>query len=177
MTEYAKLVVSVDSRQVRTADSDLDRLGRTAGRTESSTNQLTGAFRRLAGPLTAIISAREIAALNVGADLVVLSACETGLGRTLAGEGPLSLSWSFLAAGARQVVSSLWAVSDKSTSDLMVEFYRQLAEERLPAAQALREAQLKLKRDPRTRSPFFWAAFIITGKPITRNERQARLTG
>lgn len=61
MTEYAKLVVSVDSRQVRTADADLDRLGRTSGRTESATNQLTGAFRRLAGPLAAVISAREIA--------------------------------------------------------------------------------------------------------------------
>lgn len=61
MSEYAKLVVSVDSRQVRTADGDLDRLGRTVGRTESSTNQLTGAFRRLAGPLAAVISAREIA--------------------------------------------------------------------------------------------------------------------
>ena len=61
MSEYAKLVVSVDSRQVRTADGDLDRLGRTVGRTESATNQLTGAFRRLAGPLAAVISAREIA--------------------------------------------------------------------------------------------------------------------
>ncbi len=61
MSEYARLVVSVDSRQVRATDSDLDRLGRTVGRTESATNQLTGAFRRLAGPLAAVISAREIA--------------------------------------------------------------------------------------------------------------------
>ncbi|MDH4581371.1 hypothetical protein E8F20_05710 [Pseudomonas sp. BN415] len=61
MTEYAKLVVSVDSRQVRTADSDLDKLTQTAGKTEKSTDQLAGAFRRLAGPLAAVISAREIA--------------------------------------------------------------------------------------------------------------------
>lgn len=61
MSEYARLVVSVDSRQVRATDNDLDRLGRTVGRTESATNQLTGAFRRLAGPLAAVISAREIA--------------------------------------------------------------------------------------------------------------------
>lgn len=61
MTEYAKLVVSVDSRQVRTADSDLDKLTQTAGKTEKSTDQLAGAFRRLAGPLAAVISAREVA--------------------------------------------------------------------------------------------------------------------
>lgn len=61
MTEYAKLVVSVDSRQVKTADADLSKLSRTAGTTERSTDQLTGAFRRLAGPLAAVISARQIA--------------------------------------------------------------------------------------------------------------------
>jgi CHAT domain-containing protein len=114
-------------------------------------------------PMEGFVSARDIARLGIDAKLVVLSACDTGLGRTLSGEGPLSLSWSFLAAGAQRVVSSLWAVPDRSTSQLMIEFYRQLVDRQLQPAEALRQAQLSLYEQRRTRRPYYWAGFVMIG--------------
>jgi CHAT domain-containing protein len=110
----------------------------------------------------ALVNAREIAALRIPADLIVLSACETGRGRIVSGEGPLSLAWAFLGSGARQVVSTLWAVADQSTSRLMERFYLYLDEGAEPA-EALRQAQLDLLRQSRSRHPYYWGAFVLTG--------------
>jgi len=108
----------------------------------------------------------EISELDLDCDLVVLSACQTGRGQMLTGEGIVGLSRAFLYAGARSVVVSLWDVSDISTGQLMKSFYQHLASSNSSNAAALREAKLKmLQSRAETRHPFFWAPFIIIGKP------------
>jgi CHAT domain-containing protein len=100
--------------------------------------------------------------LRIDADQVTLSACQTGLGRDMAGEGLLGLTWAFLYAGARSVMASLWEVADASTADLMTRFYRHLAAG-IPRAEALRRAQVELLRRRTTASPYYWAAFTLIG--------------
>lgn len=100
--------------------------------------------------------------VRLNADLVTLSACKTGLGKELAGEGLLGLTWAFQYAGARSVLASLWEVNDASTAELMKRFYRYLARG-TGKAEALRRAQLDLLRRPATSAPFFWAAFQLSG--------------
>ena len=112
-----------------------------------------------------LLEAREIMALKLRADVVVLSACETARGRIGAGEGVIGMSWAFFIAGCRSTVVSQWKVSSESTAALLVDFYRTL---RIPSAQmtkaqALRSAALKLMKDPRYRHPFYWAGFVVIG--------------
>lgn len=110
-----------------------------------------------------LIRLQDVSAMNLKSDLVVLSACETGIGKEVRGEGLLSLTNAFLQAGSKTVVSSLWKVDDSATRELMTELYRGMAQEELSVSAALRQAQLKLYADPRYRSPFYWAAFTIHG--------------
>ncbi|HEX3126736.1 MAG TPA: CHAT domain-containing protein [Thermoanaerobaculia bacterium] len=109
------------------------------------------------------LSAPDVAALRLPAELVVLSACQTGLGRELRGEGLVGLTQAFFRAGARRVVVSHWNVQDRATAELMAVFYRGLLVERLAPAAALREAQLAIRGDGRWRSPYFWAGFSLQG--------------
>ncbi len=103
--------------------------------------------------------------LELPAELVVLSACETGLGSELAGEGLVSLTRGFMYAGAKRVVVSLWAVNDRSTSELMSTFYKKMYQEKLKPAAALREAQLEMwQKDSNWQDPYYWAAFTIQGE-------------
>ena len=107
----------------------------------------------------------EISELDLDCDVVVLSACQTGRGQLLSGEGIVGLSRAFLYAGARAVVVSLWNVSDISTGQLMKSFYRDMTAG-LSNAAALREAKLQmLKSDKETRHPYYWASFVIVGQP------------
>ena len=106
---------------------------------------------------------QDIYGLNFSADLIVLSACDTGVGKQLKGEGLMSLNNAFLQSGAKSVVSSLWKVDDYATRELMRDFYAALAKGETTPAQALREAKLKLRRNPVYKSPFYWAAFTIQG--------------
>lgn len=106
---------------------------------------------------------RDIYDLELDADLIVLSACETALGREVRGEGPLSLARAFMFAGAPRVLASLWKVPDRSTAALMKLFYRHLWQGGLPPSTALRLAQLELSRDPRRRHPHHWAGFVLHG--------------
>jgi CHAT domain-containing protein len=108
------------------------------------------------------LEAWEIMELGLRADLAVLSACETGRGRVGRGEGLIGLSWAFFVAGCPSTAVSQWKVDARSTSRLMIDFHRGLAAGR-PKADALRDAALRLKRDPAFRHPFYWAAFIIVG--------------
>lgn len=107
-----------------------------------------------------ILRSYEIMDMRINSALVVLSACETGLGRTLGGEGVLGLSRSFFYAGASTLVVSLWRVIDASTVRLMTPFYRRLLAA-APAA-ALRDAQLAMI-DSRSTHPYQWAAFVFVG--------------
>jgi len=117
-------------------------------------------------PQDGFVTLSEIFNLNLPVDMVVLSACRTGLGKDFKGEGLVGLTRGFMHAGAKRVVVSLWDVSDKATSELMVRFYRKmLGPEKLAPVAALRAAQLELSQDPRWQSPYFWAAFVIQGEP------------
>ncbi len=108
--------------------------------------------------------AHEVFNLNLPAELVVLSACETGLGKQVKGEGLVSLTRGFMYAGAARVVVSLWAVNDKATAELMAGFYRKMLHEGQRPAAALRAAQLELWRDKRWEAPYYWAAFTLQGE-------------
>ncbi|MGH9874442.1 MAG: CHAT domain-containing protein [Pyrinomonadaceae bacterium] len=105
----------------------------------------------------------DIYNLNLSADLVVLSACQTGIGKQIKGEGLIALTRGFMYAGAKSIVASLWKVDDAATSALMAEFYRQMFINKLKPSAALRAAQLKLAQQPRWQSPYYWAGFFIQG--------------
>lgn len=106
----------------------------------------------------------DIYNLELNADLVVLSACQTALGKEVRGEGLIGLTRGFMYAGAARVLASLWSVEDRATSELMKSFYRHLITDKLPAAEALRRAQLELAADPRYSSPYYWAGFSLQGE-------------
>ena len=106
----------------------------------------------------------EIYTLNLNADLVVLSACETGLGQIARGEGIIGLTRGFLYAGARNLLVSLWQVSDNTTADLMVNFYERMLAG-ASRAEALRQAKLDLiQSHPEYAKPFYWAPFVLVGR-------------
>lgn len=111
-----------------------------------------------------VLEAREIAALTLNADVVVLSACETGKADWVNGDGVVGLSWAFLAAGCPTTVVSQWKAQSAATATLMVELHRHLARG-LSKPEALRHAQLALRRDRRYRNPFYWAPFVVIGAP------------
>ena len=112
---------------------------------------------------TGILTAADVAGLDLFAtELVVLSACETGLGDVRAGDGVYGLRRAFSVAGARTLVMSLWQVPDEQTCELMADFYLRLGAGR-PVAVALREAQLALKS--KDADPVFWGAFVCEGDP------------
>jgi len=106
----------------------------------------------------------DIYNLRLGADLVVLSGCQTGLGKVVQGEGLVGITRGFMYAGATRVVASLWQVDDFATSELMARFYRGLLRDELPPSAALRAAQLELSRMPQWRSPYHWASFVMQGE-------------
>lgn len=106
----------------------------------------------------------EIEKLDLSADLVVLSACRTGLGKKVAGEGLVGLTQGFFAAGASSVIVSLWDVDDLSTSELMSRFYRNLLRKKMSPSRALREAQLSMWRDERWNAPYHWGGFSQIGE-------------
>jgi CHAT domain-containing protein len=110
-----------------------------------------------------ILYANEIYNLNLDADLVVLSACESGLGKIIKGEGLISLTRGLLFAGAKNVVVSLWRVADKSTSELMIEFYRNILNGESYSA-SLRQAKLKLIKNGKYSYPLEWSPFILIGR-------------
>lgn len=106
----------------------------------------------------------DIYNLNLPADLVVLSACETGIGKAIKGEGLIGLTRGFMYAGASRVMASLWKVSDRSTAELMKRFYQYHLKEGLPPAAALQKAQLTMWQQPEWRSPYHWAGFVLQGE-------------
>ena len=114
-------------------------------------------------PQDGLLRLHDIFNMRLNADLVVLSACQTALGKEIKGEGLVGLTRGFMYAGAPRVVASLWQVSDVATAELMKKFYTGMLQRRQPAAAALRAAQLELARDPRWASPYFWAGFVLQG--------------
>jgi CHAT domain-containing protein len=122
-----------------------------------------------------ILRAWEIARAHLPYDMAVLAGCETAGGVATNGEGVLGLTSAFLSAGVPVIVSSRWAIDDHATADLMGHFYAGLAQGKNVAA-ALRDAQLIVRNNPRTRHPFYWAGFSVVGDG-TRVISPLRLTG
>jgi CHAT domain-containing protein len=114
-------------------------------------------------PIDGFLRLHEIYNLDLDADLVVLSACRTALGREVHGEGLIGLTRGFMYAGTARVVSSVWNVDDRASAQLMARFYEAMLTRRLSPASALRDAQLSLLREPRWADPHYWAAFGLQG--------------
>jgi CHAT domain-containing protein len=119
---------------------------------------------RAGKPQNGFLEMQDIYNLNLPVEMVVLSACETGLGKEIRGEGLVGLTRGFMYAGASRVVASLWSVDDVATSELMRRFYNAMFHEGLPPSSALRKAQLQMSEQERWNNPYYWAGFILEGE-------------
>jgi CHAT domain-containing protein len=124
---------------------------------------LAGANRLRSGQDDGILTALEVAGLDlVGTELAVLSACETGVGNVLNGEGVYGLRRALVLAGVQTQLVSLWKVDDTATKELIVDYYQRLSVGAGHSA-ALRQAQLTMLQDPERTHPYYWGAFIVVG--------------
>lgn len=118
------------------------------------------------GPQNGSLRLSDVYNLKLSSDLVVLSGCETALGKDIRGEGMVGLTRGFMYAGARRVVASLWQIDDRATAELMKRFYElMLRGKGLSPAAALREAQIDISKKGNWKHPYYWAAFTIQGEP------------
>jgi CHAT domain-containing protein len=115
-------------------------------------------------PQDGYLRTHEIFNLQLPADVIVLSACQTALGKEVRGEGVVGLTRAFMYAGAQRVTASLWQVDELATAELMKLFYRGMLKDRLRPAAALRAAQVEMAKQKRWASPYFWAAFVMQGE-------------
>jgi CHAT domain-containing protein len=115
-------------------------------------------------PQNGFLRLYDIYNLKLNADLVVLSACQTALGKEIKGEGLVGLTRGFMYAGAPRVVASLWRIDDRATADIMSRFYSAMLRDGLRPSAALRAAQVSMLNDKRWQSPHFWAAFTLQGE-------------
>ncbi|WP_242715835.1 tetratricopeptide repeat protein [Microcoleus vaginatus] len=140
----------------------------THGLANSTNPELSGIILSLVdekgNPLNGFLRLTDIFNLKLAADLVVLSACQTGMGQNIQGEGMVGLTRGFMYAGAQRVVVSLWSVDDEGTATLMSSFYQGMLQKGLTPAAALRAAQLEMLKQEEWRSPYYWAAFTLQGE-------------
>jgi CHAT domain-containing protein/Tfp pilus assembly protein PilF len=115
-------------------------------------------------PQNGFLGLEDVYNMTLSAELVVLSACKTGLGKEIQGEGLLGLTRGFMYAGAPRVVASLWSVNDEATAELMGRFYRAMQKQGMPPASALRQAQMEVASHKRWSDPYFWSGFVIQGE-------------
>lgn len=180
--ELAKLYGEKQSTIYLGPDAREDRLKKEAGRynlvhlaTHGFLNDATPMYSQilLASNRTqeedGLLEAREILNLKLNANLVVLSACETALGRVGKGEGMIGLAWALFVSGVPTTVVSQWRVDSASTTELMIQFHKRLrsmrsdASSSSPVPDALREAALNLLHTDEYRHPFYWAPFVVIG--------------
>jgi len=110
----------------------------------------------------------DIYSLDLSAELTVLSACQTALGKDIKGEGLVGLTHSFMSAGAKSVVASLWKVDDRATAALMADFYEGMLQKGMTPSAALRSAKLKMMREKQWSLPYYWAGFVVQGDYTNR---------
>ena len=115
-------------------------------------------------PVNGFLRLTDIFNLKLSANLVVLSACQTGLGQNIKGEGMVGLTRGFMYAGAQRIAVSLWNVDDEGTSVLMQKFYQKMLQQKLAPAAALRAAQMEMIEQEKWKSPYYWAAFTLQGE-------------
>ena len=114
--------------------------------------------------INGLMPLQDIYNLNLSAELTVLSACQTALGKDVKGEGFIGLSHGILSAGSKSVVASLWKVDDRATAELMGHFYDAMLLKGMSPAAALRSAKLEMMRNPQWSEPYFWAGFVLQGE-------------
>lgn len=136
-----------------------------SGTDPGRTGLVLSRFDEQGHPIDGLLRTTEVYNLHLPVELVVLSACGTGLAEEVRGEGPMGLPRAFLHAGAERVVVSLWDVEDGATAELMTRFYRGMLKGGLSPAEALRAAQVSMASEPKWRSPRHWAPFILLGEP------------
>jgi CHAT domain-containing protein len=115
-------------------------------------------------PEDGFLQLHEIFNLRLPAELVVLSACQTGLGKEIKGEGLVGLTRGFMYAGAARVAASLWKVDDAATAELMKLFYQRMLRDGMRPAAALRAAQIEMRKRPKWNAPYYWGAFVLQGE-------------
>jgi CHAT domain-containing protein/Tfp pilus assembly protein PilF len=165
------LAVDFDASRSTVLDTDLDQYRiihfATHGLINDVHPELSGIVLSLVNdkgqPVNGFLRLNDIYNLKLSANLVVLSGCYTALGKEIRGEGLISMTRGFMYAGASQIISTLWAVDDRSTSELMVGLYTGMSKQGLSPAEALRSAQIKMWKDKRWGNPFFWAGIILQG--------------
>jgi len=121
-------------------------------------------FDKTGEPQDGFLRLNDLFNLKLNAELVVLSACRTALGKEVRGEGFIGLARGFMYAGAPRVVVSLWSVNDQATAEEMKRFYQGMLGRRLRPAAALREAQIEMWKQEKWRAPYLWAAFVLQGE-------------
>ncbi|NEP12623.1 MAG: tetratricopeptide repeat protein [Symploca sp. SIO2C1] len=140
----------------------------THGLLNSTNPELSGIvlslFNEQGIPQNGFLRLHDVFNLNLPAELVVLSACQTGLGQEVKGEGLVGLTRGFMYAGSPRVLVSLWNVSDEATAEMMSRFYRLVLQEGLSATAALRAAQLEMQQETQWNAPYYWAAFTLQGE-------------
>jgi CHAT domain-containing protein len=140
----------------------------THGLLDSEQPELSGIVLSLVNekgePVNGFLRLNEIYNMKLNADLVVLSACQTALGKEVRGEGLIGLTRGFMYAGSPRVVASLWKVDDVATAQLMKIFYAKMLKENMSPAAALRAAKVAMMKQKRWSSPYYWAAFELQGE-------------
>ncbi|MEG4208787.1 tetratricopeptide repeat protein [Microcoleus sp. S13_B4] len=140
----------------------------THGLVNSTHPELSGVILSLVdekgNPSNGFLRLTDIFNLKLAANLVVLSACQTGMGQIVQGEGMVGLTRGFMYAGAQRVVVSLWSVDDEGTATLMSSFYQGMLQKGLTPAAALRAAQLEMLKQEKWKFPYYWAAFNLQGE-------------
>ncbi|MDQ3135788.1 MAG: CHAT domain-containing protein [Acidobacteriota bacterium] len=166
----ADVWLDFDASEANIRQRDLSRYGvvhfATHGLLDAERPQFTGLALTLVGdtPADGFLRVGEVFNLRLGAPLVMLSACETGLGKEKRGEGVIGLTRAFMYAGAPTVGVSLWSVADRSTAELMPDFYKRLlaSPDTSPSA-AMRAAQVNMIAGKKYSAPFYWAPFVLVG--------------
>ncbi|NET76492.1 CHAT domain-containing protein [Okeania sp. SIO1F9] len=140
----------------------------THGLLNSINPELSGIVLSMLDPqgnlLNGFLRLHDVFNLDFSADLVVLSACQTGLGKQIRGEGLVGLTRGFMYAGTPRVLVSLWNIDDAATSEIMSRFYRLMLQDKLSPTEALRKAQLEMVSETRWKEPYYWAAFTLQGE-------------
>lgn len=123
---------------------------------------------RHGSPQNGMMPLLDVYSLNLSAELTVLSACQTALGKDVSGEGFMGLTHSFLSAGSKSVVASLWKVDDQATASLMTRLYKSLLQQGLTTGAALRAAKLQTMKEKQWHAPYYWAGFVLQGESVNR---------
>jgi CHAT domain-containing protein/tetratricopeptide (TPR) repeat protein len=171
-TNNRKVYLDFDANRTNATSKDLSQYKilhfATHGLLNSENPELSGIVMSLfdinGKSVNGYLRLNDIFNLSLNADLVVLSACETGLGKEVKGEGLIGLTRGFMYAGASRLVVSLWSVDDEATAELMSRFYTKMSQENISPQVALRKAQLEIQQIPKWSHPFFWAGFVIQGE-------------